>query len=751
MAPAGSPKALQMAVRCGADAVYLGGPAFNARASAANFTMEQLGEAFDYCHIHNVKAYVTLNTLLKNSELLPAFDAACDMLHMGADAFIVQDLGLIRMLKKHTNAELHASTQMSIHNACGVLAAQKLGCSRVVLARETPLGDIAKIKKETGAEIEIFIHGALCIGFSGQCLMSSMLGGRSGNRGCCAQACRLPYALTGKGKTVDSGYLLSAKDLCCVDYMRDIISCGADSLKIEGRLKRPEYVGVVTRCYRELIDAVQNGDDPDVRDIKRQLSAIFNRGGFTKGYYLRKHDIVFPLQPNNAGCQIGKVISRDGRKIHADIPICRGDGVELRANGISVGGGTVYEIYDANGKTETAVGDVRINSLGNNCAQAEIFRTTDAALIKDITAFTSKERGIIPLEIVLRQTADALELTVSDTAASSSVFREYTFQEGRTGGDDVRAALSKLGGTPYKAGRIILDIKENGYLPQALLNGMRREAIEKLNNCKIERARRRAGIINREKAKKDIALETAEINCVKGFSVGEKSCFAYDTQMLDALLDKAELSRIYFKPYDYNKTAKEVRKNKRIPVFFVPFDIFFSNDEALFKQAASYDGIYAENLGAIELAAKLKKACIAGAGLNVLNSLAAKQLFEVFGCIRVTASPEADGRLLAQICRSEGVEIIAAGRLPLMKLVYCPRRACMGCGKCDGEFGLQGRNGLWLEDKVFKLSECRHIILDGRSLDITDELRNINAAICDLNNTESRVFPVTKGHFELGV
>lgn len=427
MAPAGSPRALQMAVRCGADAVYLGGPAFNARASAANFTMEQLGEAFDYCHIHNVKAYVTLNTLLKNSELLPAFDAACDMLHMGADAFIVQDLGLIRMLKKHTNAELHASTQMSIHNACGVLAAQKLGCSRVVLARETPLDDIKKIKIETGAEIEIFIHGALCIGFSGQCLMSSMLGGRSGNRGCCAQACRLPYALTGKGKTVDSGYLLSAKDLCCADYIRDIISCGADSLKIEGRLKRPEYVGVVTRCYRELIDAVQNGDDPDVRDIKRQLSAIFNRGGFTKGYYLCKNDIVFPLQPNNTGCPIGKVISRDGRKIHADIPICRGDGVELRANGTSVGGGTVYEIYDANGKAETAVGDVRINSLGNNCAQAEIFRTTDAALIKDITAFTSKERGIIPLEIILRQTADALELTVSDTAASSFVLREYTF------------------------------------------------------------------------------------------------------------------------------------------------------------------------------------------------------------------------------------------------------------------------------------------------------------------------------------
>ena len=377
--------------------------------------------------------------------------------------------------------------------------------------------------------------------------------------------------------------------------------------------------------------------------------------------------------------------------------------------------------------------------------------TTDAALIKDITAFTSKERGIIPLEIILRQTADALELTVSDTAASSSVFREYTFQEGRTGGDDVRAALSKLGGTPYKAGRIILDIKENGYLPQALLNAMRREATEKLNNYKIERARRRSGIINREKAQKDIAFETAEINRIEGFSAGEKSCFAYNAQMLDALLDKAGLSRIYFKPYDYNKTAKEVRKNKEIPVFFAPFDIFFSNDEALFKQAESYDGIYAENLGAIELAAKLNKACIAGAGLNVLNSLAAKQLFEVFGCVRVTVSPEADGRLLAQICRSEGVEIIAAGRLPLMKLVYCPRRACIGCGKCSGEFGLQGRNGLWLEDKVFKLSRCRHIILDGRSLDITDELRNINAAICDLNNTESRVFPVTKGHFELGV
>lgn len=287
LSPAGSWDALVAAVQSGADAVYLGGTAFSARAGADNFDNQQLIDAVKYCHIRGVKVFVTLNTLLKQTELQQAVDFASFLYHeAGIDALIIQDLGLSALLLRALpGLALHASTQMSVHSIAGAQKLAALGFKRVVLARELSFDQIRAIKEAVDIELEIFVHGAICQCYSGQCLFSSVLGGRSGNRGRCAQPCRLPYELSNtNGKALKKGYLLSPKDMCLLSHLREIKRAGVDSLKIEGRLKRPEYVAAVTEIYRKYLDS---GTKPTPQDIQALLDA-FNRSGFTDGYFTGK-------------------------------------------------------------------------------------------------------------------------------------------------------------------------------------------------------------------------------------------------------------------------------------------------------------------------------------------------------------------------------------------------------------------------------------------------------------------------------
>ncbi len=274
LAPAGSFECLVAAVEAGADAVYVGGKRFGARAYAKNFDTEELGRAVSYCHLHGVKLYITLNTLIFDKEMADAVEYAKELYRIGVDALIIADLGAVRAIKKCVpSLPLHASTQMSIHNSAGVLAAEKMGLERAVVARELPLSDIKKIVESTGAEIEVFLHGALCVCHSGQCLFSSMVGGRSGNRGECAQPCRLPY----NGK-----YPLSLRDLSLSEHITELIDSGVCSLKIEGRMKSPDYVYTVTSIYRRLLDEHRNSKECE----REELRNIFSRGGFTDGYFV---------------------------------------------------------------------------------------------------------------------------------------------------------------------------------------------------------------------------------------------------------------------------------------------------------------------------------------------------------------------------------------------------------------------------------------------------------------------------------
>ncbi|MGE5606402.1 MAG: peptidase U32 family protein, partial [Bacteroidota bacterium] len=314
LAPAGDWDALIAALAGGADAVYLGSKAFSARQYASNFDLERLKLATDLLHLHRKKIYVTVNTLISDTEMPEAINLLGQIYNIGVDAVIIQDLGLINLARKYLpELELHASTQMTVHNLAGALFLKKLGIKRIVLARELTKEEVGAIKRGAGMEVEVFIHGALCVCYSGQCLMSSMIGGRSGNRGRCAQPCRLEYRLfRGKEEIKTKGnFLLSPKDLALAELIPDLERAGVSALKIEGRMKRPEYVYTVVKTYRRLLNRF--AESPDQYRIEpveiRKLSETFNRG-FTTGYFggNRNREIISVSRPNNRGVFIGRII-----------------------------------------------------------------------------------------------------------------------------------------------------------------------------------------------------------------------------------------------------------------------------------------------------------------------------------------------------------------------------------------------------------------------------------------------------------
>ncbi len=297
LSPAGDEQSLKMAINNGADEVYLGVKDFNAR-NIEGFSLESLRQAVEYAHIYGVKVHLAVNILFTNEEMQQALDLIVDAFNLGVDAFIVQDFGLASLVHKYyPQIELHASTQMGLHNLEGVEQALKFGFKRVVLARETPLDEIARIKQNTNVELEYFAQGALCVSFSGNCYMSSYVLGASGNRGKCKQLCRLPYDLRLNNKNLASGYLLSAKDFNMLDRLSDLQKAGIDAIKIEGRARRPYYVGVATKTYRQALDGMV--------DKNNDLPLAFNRG-YTEGYFNGNSNIISKLQ-NHIGVEIGKV------------------------------------------------------------------------------------------------------------------------------------------------------------------------------------------------------------------------------------------------------------------------------------------------------------------------------------------------------------------------------------------------------------------------------------------------------------
>ena len=360
LSPVGDFDCLKAAVQNGANCIYFGANLFSARAYAKNFNDEELKNAIEYCKIRGVKTNLTLNILIKDDELKQAFELAKKAYEFGIDAIIVQDLGLAKMLiKAFPDLPIHGSTQMSVHNLQGALELQELGFSRVVLSRELSIEEIEYICQNSTIEIECFIHGALCISYSGQCLFSSIIGGRSGNRGTCAQGCRLPYELIENENTVlDKGYLLSTRDLCSLDYIPRLINCGVTSFKIEGRMKSPEYVATVTKIYRKYIDLAISGKPYKIDETDRKnLMQVFNRGNFSSGH-LDTHpnkNLIFPEKSNNMGLFLGQIEKYNQSKglitLKLNEPVEIGDTISLENE---TGTYTISELMNNNNNIKNA-------------------------------------------------------------------------------------------------------------------------------------------------------------------------------------------------------------------------------------------------------------------------------------------------------------------------------------------------------------------------------------------------------------
>lgn len=498
LVPAGGPKQFVAAVENGADAVYVGGKSFNARVNARNFSDEEIEKAIDYAHLRNVKTYITMNTLLDDRELAEAYQHACRYYSMGVDALIIQDLGLGKLLKERLpELPLHLSTQGGVYDSKGVLAAAKLGYERVVMARELTFDEI-KEAVSTGVEIEVFVHGALCICYSGQCQLSRFIGGRSGNKGACAQPCRLPYSGI-KGEK----YPLSPKDLCLVEEIGKLAEAGVASLKIEGRMKSPEYVAVVTSVYRKYLDEWQSKGSYKVsKEDLEALKQAFNRGGFTKGYFYGNPgaDLMSPDFSKNAGVFVGTVKNNSTGplvEINTEKEIIKGDYIEIRSRELT---GNLVTYAEISGKNQMVVGDIKSEVKKGD----KVYRLTSSKMMKEagktfdnITFEQGKFIRKAPVKAEVRIIAGKeFSLTVSgagmEAMVKSDIIPEVS-ESGRPCGETVKLQIAKTGGTAFYAEDIAIEEPVPAHIRLSAVNALRRQALSELEDKIKEKYKRRTG------------------------------------------------------------------------------------------------------------------------------------------------------------------------------------------------------------------------------------------------------------------
>ncbi len=495
LSPAGSMESLKAAIQGGCDAVYLSGNLYGARSYAANFTNDELKEAVALAHLYGVKVYVTVNTLIYEAEVKNFLSYIEFLTTISVDALIIQDIGMMDLLhQRYPRLELHASTQMHIHNLEGVKLLEDLGIKRVVLARETPIELVREIKQQTSLEIEIFVHGALCISYSGQCLMSSLIGGRSGNRGTCAQCCRQPYQLEVEGTIRNKEkYLLSAKDLNTLEYLPQLIDGGIDSLKIEGRMKRPEYVYLITSLYRKAIDSYcLYGKIVVTEEELQEMKKIFHRG-FTKGFLFHEENSQFTneYRPNHMGIPIGTVVSKNTSSV--DIKLSQSLTVRdgIRILGKEDTGKEIDVIYLGKKKVPSArKGDiVRIPYQDPVAIGSVVVKTTDWKQLERLQQEIQSEPRKVNLTFTFSaRIGEKCSLQASDginCVVAESDYVVEASQKAPLSKDKIQNQLMKLGGTVYQIQTINWDMDENIFIPVQKMNELRRSVVEKISEKRL--------------------------------------------------------------------------------------------------------------------------------------------------------------------------------------------------------------------------------------------------------------------------
>lgn len=773
LAPCGDWEAFLAAVENGADAVYMGGKLFNARQYASNFDRDKLEEAINYAHIRDVKVYLTLNTLISDSEMKAALNMVEEAYLAGIDGIIVQDIGLASLIRQFfPDLSLHASTQMAIHNLEGVKMLERHGFDRVVLARELTLKEIRSIAQNTSLEIEVFVHGALCVSYSGQCLMSSMLGGRSGNRGKCAQPCRLPYQLTacdGKKALKDSSkaYLLSPKDICLIENLDDIVKAGVKSLKIEGRMKSPEYVATVVRIYRKYLDRILEsaGNNEkakiDPKDLK-DLAQAFNRGGFSRGYLEGKtgRDMMSFEKPKNWGIYLGSVLSYDNYsqtvKIALEDELAMGDGIEVW-NGEEQSPGTVVTGMRVTGRAvdEAKPHDIaEVSSIKGRIRKGDkVYKTSDKELNTLAgESFTGKFKRKVPIEGKVEiKKGEPLAVAVKDyngneVQIDSGYIPEDAINKPLTG-ERVLEQLQKTGQTPFEFRNIEVELESGLAVPVSELNTIRRKALEQLQIKRADRYPER-----KQRCKGKIGSVTflthtsREQNQNKTLAVS--ACFYKEIEGLD--YGALAVERLYL-PFSMlvNESGENIlRLGQKTEVYAYIPPITKGNYDRLIKSKLKHianmgvKGILAGNIGALEYTADIPGLSFMGDHyMNIFNSVSIKVARDL-GMNGVTLSPELNLNQIREIEKFSGftVEVLVYGRIPLMISEYCPVGSVMGgfCKnkKCsrecmDKDFKLRDRKNMEFPVLCDRI-DCRSMIFNSNVLLLTDNIDKIKASGVDM-------------------
>lgn len=743
LSPVGNFDCLKAAVQNGANSVYFGADLFSARAYASNFDLKELEKAIIYAKTRGVKTNLTLNTLIKDDEFDDAFELAKKAYEFGIDAIIVQDLGLAKQLINHfPDLDIHASTQMTVHNLQGVLKLQELGFKRVVLSRELSLQEIEYICKNSDVEIECFIHGALCISYSGQCLFSSMVGARSGNRGKCAQPCRLPYQLMENDIEIDKGHLLSTRDLCGLDYIPSLINAGVTCLKIEGRMKNPEYVATVTRIYRKYIDLAeksffQNDYKVDESDRKILLQA-FNRGMSSTGHLSDEpnRNLIFKDKPNNMGLFLGKVQKYNKNKGYITVklqePIEIGDTVSLEKESGSYNISELM-IKDKNIK-DTKIGQtVTIGRMKGNINLGDnIYKISSKKLNSIAHESINGEHRKVPLNCAisikhneplkirikydtnLSKSSSYLDIYSNlDISYSSNVMPEIA-QNRPLEKDTVIAQINKTTDSIFEFANINVDLDSDIFLPKfsATLNELRRNVLNLAYDFAVSNVKRNS---------LDCSPDTIDSNCKVNGNTNSSKTISVLLNILNTDFDYSNLEGFnnvyiplkYFTIKKYNEILKVLEQKFNVYIYMPTIiksnyrNLFFNNIE---KTISNYDikGFVISNISNLKLLENVLTCndfeLIANYTFNIFNLYSVNELKNL-GINRFTVSPESTKEIIDNLCNSSlccnylPSELIVYGKTPLMNMNYCVLGKTNKCYPTCSSKCMSG-NSYYLKDRL---------------------------------------------------
>lgn len=707
------------AINAGADAVYLGGKNFNARGYADNFTIEELKEAVNFAHMRDVKLYVTLNTLIKDEEIEEVIRYIGQLYSIGIDALIVQDIGIISLVRRYyPDFEIHFSTQGAVYSLDGVKEATKMGCKRVVLAREVSIEEMKYITENTNTEIEVFVHGALCMSYSGICQMSRAYGERSGNRGQCAQPCRLPYELyDGETKLIDKKYLLSPKDIMGLRELPELVNSGVASLKIEGRMKSPEYVAVVISTYRKYLDKIANNEEYiiDESDI-HNLEQAFNRGGFSNGYLKEKNpsELICSERSKHWGTYLGEVIDYNYKKklvkIRLDNDLTMGDGVEIVNDTLP---GNIVTLIKKNGEQvdKAYKGDiVFIGDIKGYISEGDkIYKITDKELNKEMKYyFDGRNNKRVRIDgkfmaklgenpvLELWDNRDNKVSVTSDFVVEKAINRPILKEK-------VLENLSKMGDTPFYLEECEIILDDEVIIPISVINSIRREATALLEQKRGQEISRNSNI--------EFERRTIRSN----INAPKISVYLYNLDNLEGL---EKVDRLYI-PLKEAINNKEKLQNINKEIFVALPQVTKENYKKMIEDNKEIfemvDGICIANIEHIELVKEFNKPIWADYSLNIYNSYSLDVLKEL-GVQGADLSHELIQREIVDM--DMGIietEVCGYGSIPIMHTEYCIISGeitnKLKCGYCKNK-------KLYLKDKLdVKLplilddTECRTTVL----------------------------------------